>query len=351
MIPYYIFIIVLVLCIFAEESTPNIKVKNRLFVLALIPYFLLMAFKSSSVGTDTLPYCQSFEAMANYGFSNFLKFEEYGYERIEYGYKFYIWLLSRISSDGQILLIMTSIVNTSAIYVFIKKNATNWSLALFFFVSLGFFQFAMSGIRQTLAISFFLFGYEYLKDRQLIKFSLVVILAMLFHKSAIFFLPAYFMAGMKLDGKNITMALVATFVSYFMAGDLFLTAADVLEYDYGIESTGNGYIFFVIVLLITLLSIILKKHLIAAKGTTSISLKLNLISLALWTMRLVSRTAERITLYYMPYTYITVEQIISSRKKGERTIWLIVSIILSGFLFLRRLNSHDEFNNFTFFFE
>lgn len=351
MILYYIYTIVLIFCIFAEEVTTNIKVKNILFVLALIPYFTMIAFKSSSVGTDTFSYCQSFEAMANYGFSEFLYFEEFGYERIEKGYKLYIWILTRFSSDGQILLITTGIINTLAIYGFIKRNATNWSLALFFFVTLGFFQFAMSGIRQTLAISIALFGYTYLRGRKLIKFSLVILLAMLFHKSAIFFFPAYFVAGMKLNSTNISLAFISTFFVYFIAGDLFLTAAEVLEYDYGIEATGNGYIFFAIVLLITLLSLIFKSLLIAKKSTNPILIKLNLISLAVWTMRLVSRTAERITLYYMPYTYITVEQIISTRKKGEKTIWLMASIILCGFLFLRRLSYQEDLNNFTFFFE
>lgn len=351
MTPYYIFILVLIQCVFAEDALASTKKKKHILVLALVPYFILMAFKSSSVGTDTSNYFQSFSAMSWYPFSGFWGFDEYGYERIEKGYKLYIWLLSRISSDGQILMIATTIINTAAIYSFIRKNAKNYSLALFFFVTLGFFQFAMSGIRQTLAISIVLFGYEYLRDRKLIKFSIVVLLAMLFHKSAIFFFPAYFVVGMKLNRTNIGLALASTFVIYFIAGDLFLTAADVLDYDYSIESTNNGYVFFGVVLLITLLSIINSQKIIAAKDVNSNLIKLNMISLALWTMRLVSRTAERITFYYMPYTYITLEQIISTRKKGERTIWLVGAILLCSYLCLRRLSLQEDFNNYTFFFE
>ena len=34
---------------------------------------------------------------------------------------------------------------------------------------------------------------------------------------------------------------------------MLLSAAEVMEYNYGIEETGNGYIFFAIVLLIAIL--------------------------------------------------------------------------------------------------
>ncbi len=351
MIPYYIFILLLILCVFAENASSSTKSKKLIFTLALFPYFILLAFKSPIVGADTMNYFRSFAAMSSYGFSDFYNFSEFGYERIEKGYILYIWLLSRISSDGQILLIATTLINTTAIYYFIKRNAKKYCLALFFLVTLGFFQFAMSGIRQTLAISIVLFGYGFLRDRKLIKFSIVVVVAMLFHKSAIFFFPAYFVAGMKLNRMNIGLALVSTVVIYFVTGDALLTAADVLEYDYGIESTGNGYIFFVAVLLITLLSIINRKRLIMANEDNSIPIKLNLISLAIWTMRLVSRTAERITLYYMPYTYITLEQFILTRKKEERSILLIGTILLCSYLCLRRLNLQEDLNNYIFFIE
>lgn len=350
MTPYIVMLMVMALCIWLEESSNSAKTKNGVFIAALLPYIILMTFKDVSVGADTMNYLHSFKAMSQYDFRQFLSFDEYGYERIEVGYKFLIWLLSRITDDGHILLLFTALISSRAMYLFIKKNATNWSLALFIFLTLGFFQFAMSGIRQTIAISIVLFGYGFIRERKLIKFSLLVMIAMLFHKSAIFFFPAYFVAGMKLNRKNISLAFVSTFLLYFVAGDLFLAAADLLEYDYNIESTNNGYIFFGLVFLITVLSIMFRKRLTDTKTSNSILITLNLISLALWTMRLVSRTAERISLYYMPYSYLTLEQIISSRKKGEKTVWMLASIILCGYLCLRRLSHQDEFSNFKFFF-
>ena len=350
MLPYYVYILILFICIFVEENTNGVKAKDRVFKCALAPYFILMAFKCSDIGSDTRDYFASFSLMADCDFSHFLSFNEMGYERIEKGYKLLIWLLSRITPDAQILLLVTAIISSMALYYYIKETASNRSLALFFFITLGFFQFAMSGIRQTIAISITLFGYRYLKDRNLVKLVTITIVAMLFHKSAIFFTPMFYVAGIKLNSKNITLSMIGMLVLYFGAERLLFTAADVLDYNYGIEETGNGFIFFAIVLLITILSLNSRRELLLARPLNKIIININIISLAIWTLRLMSRTAERVSLYFMPYSYIALEQYLSTRKKGNKYVFILVAFVLCSFLCLRRLSRDDDFNTFHFFF-
>lgn len=351
MIPYYLFLFILIICVFAEESAKTFKGKTRIFVFALFPYFALIAFKDSSVGTDTAGYFQSFAGMISRDFHGIFSYDDFGYERIEKGYKLFIWLLSRFTTNPQILLIATALVSTTSIYYFIKENADNKCLSLFFFVTLGFFQFAMTGIRQTLAISITLFGYKYLRDKKLVKFVLVVLFATFFHKSAIVFLLAYFVAGIKLNNKSVILSFVGLVIIYFLADKLFLVAADVLEYNYNIESTGNGYIFFTIVLLITVLCLLSRTALIKKRADNEILLKVNIISLAIWTLRLISRTAERLSLYYMPYSYVSLEQFITLKKRQGEREWMVVAMILCGFLFIRRVSIQEDLNHYRFFFQ
>lgn len=351
MIAYIIMLLILFFCVFIENSMKSEKSKNHVFIFALIPYFVLMAFKNRTIGTDTDGYFLSFATMAGYDFKSFLTMDDFGYERIEKGYKLFIWLLSRLSSDGQLLLLATAIVSTFALYTFIKNNASNKSLALFFFIALGFFQFAMSGIRQTLAISITLFAYKYIREQSLYKFLIVALIATQFHKSAIFFLPLYFVARMKMTSTNISLAILSIVFLYFSANSLLFFAADVLEYDYGIEQTGNGYIFFAIVLFITVLSLISRKELIYQRRDNSIFLNLNFLSLATWTLRLVSRTAERVSLYYMPYTYILFEQYLTNSRNKNRVPLMVLAMILCTYLFYRRISIQEDLNHFTFFFD
>ena len=68
-------------------------------------------------------------------------------------------------------------------------------------------------------------------------------------------------------------------------------------------------------------------------------------------MRLVSRTAERVSLYFMPYTYVALEEYLSALPSKNKKQYTIIAILLASFLCLKRLSSADEFNNFKFFFE
>lgn len=349
MIPYIVYLVFLFICVFLDESYRAEKQKLTLLKLALVPYFVLMVFKDASIGSDTPDYFMSFEAMAKYDFYNFLSFEEYGYERIEKGFKLLIWLLTRITPDGHILLLVTAVISSVAIFSFIKDHATNKSLALFFFITLGFFQFAMSGIRQTIAISIIIFGLHYLRKKKLLKYSIVVLLAMQFHKSALFALPLYFVADLEINRKTLIRMIVACVVLYFAGDMLLLEAAELTKYNYGIEQTENGIVFFIIVLLITVLGVSKRFDLLKAKTSNRLVLNANYISLALWALRLVSRTAERVTLYYMPYTYVVLEQYLSTRK-NNKILFIILAMAVSTFLFIRRISRDSDFNEFSFYF-
>lgn len=350
MTPYIIMLCILLFCIWREGEVTTAKGKQAYLIIALIPYFVLMAFRSRYVGTDTDGYFITFNGMGARTWSNFLSYDEYGYDRIEKGYKFLIFLLTRITTDGQILLFTLGAISSAALYCYVKEYARNKCLALFFFITLGFFHFAMTGIRQTFAISITLFCCKYIKEKKLYKFLILAFIATLFHKSAVVFFPMYYVAHRELHRKQITISFVVMFFMFLVADKLFLTAADVLEMNqYGIESTGNGYIFFSMVLLITFLLIINRRELIASKSTNSIFINLNFVSLALWSLRLVSRTAERMTLYFMPYTYVELEEYLSTRKGNTRLFYSLVAIALCSYLFLKRIKDQG-LDNFEFFF-
>lgn len=342
---------ILLLCIIGEEKATTERAKYTYLKLALIPYFVLMAFKSPFVGTDTHSYFVSFAGMAEQDITNFINYEEYGYVRIEKGYKFLIFLLSRLTNDGQILLISLAAFSSIALYYFIKDNAKNKSLALFFFITLGFFHFAMTGIRQTFAMSVSLFCFKYIREGKLYKFLLVAFIATLFHKTAYLFFPMYYVAQRKIQSQEISITFGSMLVLFLFADKLLLAGADVIGMGrYGIESTGNGQIFFLLVLLITFYVVRSRRDLLKAAPSNRIFININFVSLALWTLRLVSRTAERASLYFMPYTYIVLEEFLITRKKDKRSLYIWSAIAFASYLFLKRTQDQG-LDNFEFFFQ
>lgn len=349
MVPYYVMLVIIIVCVFREENLKCEIDKKRNFLFALLPVFVLIAFKAETIGSDTIHYLRSYEALVQYG--RFDSLDDFGYERIELGYKYFILVLSSIFKHPQFLLIALALITCSALYYFIVNNAKNRSLALYLFVTLGFFQFAMSGIRQTIAISIVMFTYKFIKKKKIWWFLSMIFLAIQFHKSAIIFAPSYFIAHMHMNKSKISVMFIGMFVLLLVADRLLLTAADVMNYNYGIESTGNGYIFFVIVVLITFLCLRYRNQLISLKKSNSIMININFISLALWIVRLISRTAERVSLYFMPYTYIALEEYLSTRPRMQKTVYMFIAIVLSTYLCIHRLSGQVEFVEFKFFFQ
>lgn len=343
MIYYYIYVIISLFCIVMENYIKTEKQKKGILLLAILPVFVLIAFKASSVGSDTPVYITMFEKHTS---SSFVKGDE---GRIEYGYVIFQRLLYYISHDPQIIFIATGLVVSLACYKFFLNNARNSCLALYFFMSLGFLGFSLSGIRQTLAISIILLSFQYIKEKKLYKFLLMVGLAMLFHKSAACFIPAYFIAHRRLGTKQVNLMFLGALFLFFFADKFLWGVEAILNYNYGLEETGNGYIFFGVILLITILVIRSRQRILSLLSSNETMININFLSLATWTVRLVSRTAERVSLYYLPFTAVALEEYISSDKKS-RGIWTFVWLFVSTYLFLRRLSINEDLNNYMFYF-
>lgn len=342
-------LLIIIFCIYREDKLNSKKKIRQNFIWALVPVFVLIAFKSSEIGTDTSGYLLSYETLGHYG--AFESIEDRGYGRVELGYKYFIFFLSIICTIPQTLLFVVGLFVCYALYKFIWNNAQNKCLLLFLFVTMGFFQFAMSGIRQTIAISITLLSYRYIKERKFYWFVSFMVFAWLFHKSSVAFAPIYFIANQEITSKKVAIMFGAMFVLFFSADKLLLFAADTMNYNYGIEKTDNGYMFFSIVLLITILVTRTCTQLIAVNTYNKMVVNTNFISLALWTLRLISRTAERVSLYFMPYTYLGLEEYISTRTISRRRQYMVIIILLASTLCFKRLSEQDDLCNFKFFFQ
>lgn len=341
-------VLIIAFCVFRENNLFTEKAKRMNLILALVPVFILIAFKAETVGTDTISYLSGYKSARDFGMDSL---SDFGYDRIEPGYTLFLSILASIHADEQFLSIITGSIVVYSLYKYIWQNAFNKCMALYLFVTMGFFQFAMSGIRQTIAICISMLAYKYIKERKLLYFLGAIALAATFHKSVVVFLPIYFFANMEITRKKIAMMVISMFVLLFAAEKLILSVADVMDYNYGVENTDNGYIFFAIVLLITYLVTKRRAHLMVSNKHNKMIINTNFISLSLWTLRLVSRTAERLSLYFMPYTYLAFEEFISTQPISKKLKYQIITIIFFAAFFIRRMLGQEDLCNYKFFFQ
>ena len=169
--------------------------------------FLAM-FRSANVGNDTDTYVNLF-----YKIAEGTDLSVYS-ARYEIGYLYLNKLLSYISKNHQILLIITSLYTFAILGRFIYKYSRIPWMSVFMFFSLRYYDISLSGIRQMLAIATILIAYEFIVEKNLKKFILTIMVAVSFHNAAIIFLAAYPLSRCKLNKKIVLITGAISVVFY-----------------------------------------------------------------------------------------------------------------------------------------
>lgn len=204
----------------------NGKHKKWFVVSSFILVVLLMGLRKYTVGIDlSLHYASNFQLIASTRWSDLDIFvtKVGGYD---YGFVFFVKLISYISNNPQIFIFTTSLIIYGSLARFLYIHSENIVMDTYMlFTTFMLFMF-MNIIAQALAVAVILFGIDYLSTKKYIRFTLVVLLATSIHASAIFCLLFVFI---NILGRNkyiflvYTMGIVATTFIFDKMLDLVVT--------------------------------------------------------------------------------------------------------------------------------
>lgn len=179
---YTIFFLII---LFLLQSDKVLKIKGASsFFLAYVIIFLVCALRFD-VGWDYVSY----------------------YDLIERNIKFYDaqlsiiepmnrWLIaiSQYLGFTQLYFIVTSFIICFSFYRTFKNHSSDFAVSTLLFLSLPIFFFnSLSIIRQFVAVAIMMYSLRFIQSRDLFRFSIIVVVAILFHKSAIVAIPLYFL--------------------------------------------------------------------------------------------------------------------------------------------------------------
>jgi hypothetical protein len=125
----------------------------------------------------------------------------------EPGYIYSNVLISFITSNRYIFILIYTIVIYLLIYKAIVSQTENYLFATLIFLALYFF-FTFTYLRQALAVAILWNSTKYIVDRKLFKFLACVIIAASFHNSALIFLPTYWICCKRFSQNQIMWLLI-----------------------------------------------------------------------------------------------------------------------------------------------
>ena len=227
---YYIlgiFVIILFVLANLHYSKRRLNLHNRsltrekvFLMVAALAVFLVFALQSEDSNSDLVHYYYAFRRYSNYTLSDFKLIKDSIKDPFYYVLGSMFAQLG-ISFHGWHLFI--GFIYTLAIYLLVGRYSSNVYISFIVLITVGSFGFAMSGLRQTMAFAFLMFSFQYLENKKIIKFSLLVLMASLFHSTAIIFLLAYPLYRLKLRLRNLIILTIGA-VIVILNGRLFLAS-------------------------------------------------------------------------------------------------------------------------------
>ena len=169
------FLITIALVWIAQNKIKNKKLKILLLLIAVIPMFLVSAFRYD-LGTDyTKRYVADYNTLAK---GKDVKNLEIGFKAIDYLCLFF-------TKEPYLLFVITSLIILAIIFEVIYKKSNNILLSIAIFFLWGYFFGSLNLVRQYIAISLILLGYQFLmnenKKKAYIGFVICAIFAFLMH--------------------------------------------------------------------------------------------------------------------------------------------------------------------------
>ena len=212
-------------------SKLSTEAKKIGYFISFIPLFLIGALRAY-VGIDYTTY-SLYQIPDVLGGSLTVKFEPLdklvvylGYYLANQQHYFYIFSIFHI-------------ILMWYLYKYIVQQSSNVTLSLFLLLTTVFFTFSLSGIRQSIATAVVFFALKYINEKKYITFVFYVIIACLFHASAIVYITFLVLGKIKINKYiGITISILA--LSLSLSGSE-LVSQMMLTFNFYSEYVGSRF--------------------------------------------------------------------------------------------------------------
>jgi transmembrane protein EpsG len=299
MIAAFLFFSFSVLFAFLED---RLILKNGLKVsVALIFVFLSLRY---DYGNDYMHYFEKFRYLKKYN-----TMDDFYFKGIEFGW-YYLNLIFQPLGFFTLIAAISAFL-CIVLYAFVKKYVPKnyyWAAIFVFLFQPYNLLVLVSAIRQSITVGIFLCSINYIVKRNLYKYILTILFATLFHTSAIFLLPIYFLScsDNKIDFSKLLIYGVIFVLPFFYLNSFFaqfemlisLYFNDYISYTLDSETKTNfGAGFF---LNISLYIIILYLARFEKETSYNKLYKITLISLVLIPVSFIIPILGRLNFYLSP---------------------------------------------------
>lgn len=299
-------------------SSNKKRLKYILVFMATLQLILLLSLRHFSIGSDVPGYMLFFKKDSmgfNYVFDH----------RFELGYKVLNNIISIFTNNDQLFLTVIAILSIAPIGRFIYKYSKMPFLSLTVYIAFNYYAFTFSGLRQAISYAIIFISYDYIKDRKLMKFLICVVCASLFHKSALIFIPAYYIYRIKINKVVISSLIVLDLVVFIFRKPIFAFLINNFYQSFSIVES-SSYTWMAFCTLIVLLGSFVYKSIINISEDNGGLYMFLLMGVSLMLFASVGNNVMRIADYYYMFVIIFIPEALIALK--DKKLALVVAYLI-----------------------
>ena len=343
MLPYFLLLFIsavfpLMFYYFKGNSVVHYSRRNMLqdsnklmLIIFFVGLFILLSLRDISVGTDLIEYKIIFERCS------IVQVSELKELRWEIGYTFYNKLISLISNEYRVFLIVTAFIVILPIYKFYSKEKKYIFLLIVLFINMPCFLMIFSGLRQAIATSIGIFAYMAIENKKNIRGILLIFLAAAFHVSAfVLFLlfPAFYL---KIKVKHLIYIIPMLIAVYIFRIPIFgfiisLVPSNYSEFYGKIQQTGAFGMMLLFLVFLTFAFVILDESIMSKKDYCMRNILL--IATVFQFFVPIHSLIQRASYYFLIFVPIAIISVVQAPKRKLKNISDMAVVVMSCFFVL-----------------
>lgn len=324
-----------------HENDLKWKKQSYAYEILVVSFLiLLVGLRKNTVGLDSKVYSniiyRSFSSMSWERLKPQLTFFN------EPGYKLLNWLLgNRLHADYPVLFMVCGAVSVAPVAVLIHKHSDYPELSWCFYLLFGFYTFAFSAMRQAFATGITALAFLCIPQKKPLRFVLLVLLATMFHKTAIIFLPMYWLRRFKINWGTVFLFLAFGIVVYILKTPILAFLNENATNYYGaMETGGTNQFFFIMLILIS--AVMMKEEFAESNPINSLSFFMVTSAAAIFLMLKVNPTLFRLYFYYYLYVILFLpNQIKAIKSQAVRWSFTAAYLFVGAYFFYTQVLTAD----------
>lgn len=324
----------------------KMNVNKILLKVIFFQLFLILALRDINTGTDTHRYIELYDTINVYSINELSKI----YNK-EFGFIILTKIIQFFTESKQIYIGIIAIITLLGPYKFIKNNSENIFLSIIIYISFEQYAFVFSGLRQAIAISIFLLGFDELRQNNIYKYIIYIIIASTFHKTVLITLLLIPLRNLKLSDMYFKFSILVIISSVLFKGPIISYIMKYLYSEYSnTQNSGGGYSILAVIFILVWLGYIYGRRYFYQNKANIIFYTMLMLSLIFQIYASIEGNINRIVSYFNMSIIIYIPLFINffkDRKFKVLLTYIVVVIFITRYML--SMNSSALLNSYNFF--